>query len=49
MTDWVAYCADGCGAFYQAPNGAFVQAAAERHKRENPSHTVYLGQEIEAV
>lgn len=45
--DWIAFCANGCGAFYSAPNGAMGEAAARRHKKENPGHTVYLGQEIE--
>jgi hypothetical protein len=41
-TIWVAFCKE-CGEVDKAPNGAFIEAAAKRHKREDPSHTVVLG------
>lgn len=40
--EWVAYCIE-CGELDKAPNGAFMEAVAKRHKTENPKHTVILG------
>lgn len=40
--EWVAYCKES-GELDKAPNGAFIEAAARRHKKENPQHTVILG------
>lgn len=34
--EWLAYCVPCGRVIYHAPNGAFVQAAAERHVKEVP-------------
>lgn len=41
-TIWVAFCKE-CGEVDKAHNGILIEAAAKRHKRENPGHTVVLG------
>lgn len=40
--EWIAYCSE-CKEVYNAANGGFTEAAAKKHKRENPDHTVILG------
>jgi hypothetical protein len=46
ISEWVAYCVDGCREVYRAPNGGFVQAAAEKHSREE-GHKVIVGFEVD--
>ncbi len=45
---WVAYCKE-CGEVDKAPNGAIIEAAAKRHKREMIGHTVILGTYIDIL
>ncbi len=47
MTDiiWVIVC-NKCGVLYGTKNGAFAQAFAKSHKKDNKEHIVYLGSEI---
>lgn len=42
LVEWVVYCIK-CGELDKAPNGAFMEAVARRHKKDNPQHTVILG------
>lgn len=41
--NWVAYCLTCNKELDKAPNGAIMEAAAKRHKRDNIGHTVILG------
>ena len=40
---WVVYCLSCGKELDKAPNGAFMEAVARRHKKENPAHAVILG------
>jgi hypothetical protein len=51
--EWIAYCTDCHKVLDHCPNALFVEAAAKRHKDENPitdkyphGHRVLVGYEI---
>lgn len=45
--NWVAYCVDCKKDVYESiPNGAFVDAGARRHIKENPNHRVIVGYNV---
>ena len=45
IKEWVAYCVPCGREIYRAPNGGFVQAAAEKHYKET-EHPVLVGFEV---
>ena len=43
--EWAVVCLQ-CGELERAPNGEIIAAGAERHKRQNQRHHVYVGYEV---